>query len=271
MAKKSWQWRLYTISFMKKEKVRIIRSRMDLSGRRVLDIGCAQGVVSAQLKNGAGNWVHTDVDFANLPEARAVLGRDLVQCACARLPFASGSFDDVLLLDTLEHVDDDRALLAETARLLRPGGRLAISTPISGGFFLFNKLKNRFGLTPEIYGHKREGYSLAQLALLAGEQGLKTEYQGTYAKFFVEMVEMTLNVLFTRKNRIRSSHLHSGAISPTSAAALDKNPFLMRLYRYLIYPLLYLFTRLDRLLFCKTGYATLLIARKGVTVDGGAS
>ncbi len=225
MKKKSWQERLFAVSFMKKEKVRIIRSRMNLSGQRVLDVGCAQGVVSMMLKGNDQTWVHLDPDFANLPVARPVLGPVLIHNAGLSLPFADDSFDDVLLLDILEHVDDDRALLTEAVRVLRPGGRAAVSTPISGGFFLFNRLKKCFGLTPEIYGHKREGYSLDQLHSLAQGCGLEVEYRGSYAKFFVEMVEMLLNVLFIKKNRIRTSELGSGAISPTSETTLDKNPF----------------------------------------------
>lgn len=263
MDKQSWQWRLYTISLMKKEKVRILKKKMKMSGHLVLDIGCAQGVVSAVLKEANGTWVHMDPDFANLPEARPVLGADLVQGSGENLPFATGGFDDVLLLDILEHVHDDQALLREAARLLRPGGRMAVSTPISGKFFIFNRLKKHFGLIPEIYGHKREGYSLSQLENMMRDCGLKMEYRGSYAKFFVELVEMMLNVLFVKKNRIAKSELNSGAISPTSADSLDKNPFLMRLYRYCVYPLLYLFTRLDLLLPWKTGYATLVVARKG--------
>ncbi len=263
MDKQSWQFRLFSISLMKKEKARLLLRKMNFTARQVLDVGCAQGVVSAQLKGENRSWVHIDPDFANLTTARPVLGNDLVHSRGFDLPFADGSFDDLLLLDILEHVEDDRALLAEALRVLRSGGRLVISTPISGKFFLFNHLKKRLGLTPEIYGHKREGYSLKQLSALAVEYGLKIEYRGTYAKFFVEMVEMTLNVLFIKKNRIKSSELSSGAISPSSESSLDKNPGLMCVYRYFVYPVLYLFTRLDHLLFWKTGYATLLIARKG--------
>jgi len=262
MDKYSWQWRLFSISLMKKEKVRILQNKLDLSGHLVLDIGCAQGVVSAALKEGNGRCLHLDPDFANLLVARPVLGAELMQSSGAPLPFGDNGFACVLLLDILEHVDDDLGLLREAVRVLRPGGKLVISTPISGGFFFFHRLKKRLGLTPEIYGHKREGYSLSDLDALMKKSGLEPEYRGTYAKFFVEMVELMLNVLFIKKNRIKTSTLSSGAISPTSESSLDKNPVLMSIYRYFAYPILYLFTRLDRLLFWKTGYATLVIARK---------
>jgi SAM-dependent methyltransferase len=45
------------------------------------------------------------------------------------LPFAAGSFDAVLALDAFEHFDDDVAAMAETLRVLRPGGVLVATVP----------------------------------------------------------------------------------------------------------------------------------------------
>ncbi|MDQ3896159.1 MAG: class I SAM-dependent methyltransferase, partial [Actinomycetota bacterium] len=45
------------------------------------------------------------------------------------LPFADGSFDRVIAAEVLEHVVDDRAAMAELARVLRPGGTLAVTVP----------------------------------------------------------------------------------------------------------------------------------------------
>jgi SAM-dependent methyltransferase len=50
----------------------------------------------------------------------------------APLPLGDGEFDLVLLADTLEHVRDVQLLLSEARRVLRPGGRLAVSTPAHG-------------------------------------------------------------------------------------------------------------------------------------------
>lgn len=45
------------------------------------------------------------------------------------LPYGSGEFDLVLLSEVLEHLPDQRTVVAEAARVLRPGGHLLLSTP----------------------------------------------------------------------------------------------------------------------------------------------
>ena len=46
-----------------------------------------------------------------------------------QLPFPDGTFDAVILSEVLEHIPDDRHAIAEVARILRPGGTLAVTVP----------------------------------------------------------------------------------------------------------------------------------------------
>ncbi len=99
---------------------------------RVLDVGCGDGRLSAELR--AGELVAADVSAlaleraaARLPDARLVeLEPD------APLPFADGSFELVLCAETLEHVRDVQLLLSELRRVLVAGGTLALTTPAHG-------------------------------------------------------------------------------------------------------------------------------------------
>lgn len=94
----------------------------------VLDIGCGTGLVLEALR-AYGHPV--GIDFSRLAMAYCVK-RGIERLVCGRvetLPFGDGTFDLLLALDLLEHIDDDAALLRELWRVCRPGGRLLISVP----------------------------------------------------------------------------------------------------------------------------------------------
>jgi SAM-dependent methyltransferase len=71
--------------------------------------------------------------FVQLHRAqRADPGGTHLVCDAAHVPLADRSFDGILCLDVLEHVTNERAVLAETARLLKPGETLVLTVPHSG-------------------------------------------------------------------------------------------------------------------------------------------
>lgn len=101
---------------------------------RVLDVGCGPGGFTAVLAGMAGHVVGLDVSpgwVARATEnfralgvaARAVLGDG------ERLPFPEGSFDVVVLVDVLHHLDEPARVLEETQRVLSSRGRLLVFEP----------------------------------------------------------------------------------------------------------------------------------------------
>lgn len=88
-------------------------------GMRVLDFGCAdkpyRGLFSAELD-------YVGADIPGNPRADLTLGPD------GTLPAPDASFDAVLSTQVLEHVQDPPLYMRECARVLRPGGRLLLST-----------------------------------------------------------------------------------------------------------------------------------------------
>jgi ubiquinone/menaquinone biosynthesis C-methylase UbiE len=99
--------------------------------RRVLDLGCGTGRllrVAASRFPGA-LLVGVDISAGMLSVAsRAQTPAGLVRAAAESLPFPSGSFDLVIATLTLRHWVDRVAGLAESRRLLAPGGVLAIAS-----------------------------------------------------------------------------------------------------------------------------------------------
>jgi SAM-dependent methyltransferase len=77
------------------------------------------------------------------------------------LPFAGASFGNVFAFDVIEHIEDDRAMLHEACRLLKPGGTMWLSTT-ANDFSIFpgGGVQRRF---EQSWGHARRGYSAAML------------------------------------------------------------------------------------------------------------
>jgi len=95
---------------------------------RLLDIGAAFGFAVAEAH--CAGWDATGIEISVAAARRAGIaapGRVLVANAL-HTPFAAAAFDVVTLWDVLEHLSDPHAAIAEVARLLRPGGRLALTT-----------------------------------------------------------------------------------------------------------------------------------------------
>jgi SAM-dependent methyltransferase len=96
----------------------------------VLEAGCGEGYGAAvALDAGASTVVALDYDADAVEHARGTYGVPAVLGNLVALPFAAGSFDVALSLQTIEHLWDQRTFLVECARVLRPGGRLALTTP----------------------------------------------------------------------------------------------------------------------------------------------
>ena len=103
----------------------------DLKGVRVLDAGCGDGVLTCAMASRGAVVTGIDADPAMLDAARARAERtgvkaDFTDGRIERLPFADASFDVIAAVTVLCFVDDASAALHETARVLRPGGRVVL-------------------------------------------------------------------------------------------------------------------------------------------------
>lgn len=102
----------------------------------VLDVGCANGVHTLAAAGRARRVYGIDADVRQLGIAAAaarrrgaanvqLLGWDVTQ----PFPFAAATFDAVLFLDVIEHLEPRVAVLREIHRVLKPAGRLLLSAP----------------------------------------------------------------------------------------------------------------------------------------------
>jgi 2-polyprenyl-3-methyl-5-hydroxy-6-metoxy-1,4-benzoquinol methylase len=100
-------------------------------GERVLDVGCGEGRFTAELAAAGAGVVGIDMAEEPLRRARAAHpGVDVrLIDACGPWALADASFDAVWAGEVIEHVADTTGWLSEVRRVLRPGGRLLMSTP----------------------------------------------------------------------------------------------------------------------------------------------
>jgi SAM-dependent methyltransferase len=96
-------------------------------GKRVLDVGCGAGTDLARFVKGGAIGTGVDISPSAVALARANfeqlgLSADLREADGERLPFPDGSFDLVYAHGVVQYTADDRALVAECRRVLKPGG-----------------------------------------------------------------------------------------------------------------------------------------------------
>jgi SAM-dependent methyltransferase len=106
-------------------------------GMRVLDVASGPGYGAARAAARGAEVTGADVSEEMVALAAELHpGIEFRAADAARLPFPDGSFDAVVSNSLMPHVADLPAVVAELARLLRPGGRLALSTwdPDAPGF-----------------------------------------------------------------------------------------------------------------------------------------
>jgi SAM-dependent methyltransferase len=102
-----------------------------LAGRRVADIGCGTGRLLGILTSSGAAALGIDIDPGML--ALAATRGPVARADANRLPLADASMDAAVTVATLEFTADPAKVLAEMARVTRPGGRLvaAVLNPAS--------------------------------------------------------------------------------------------------------------------------------------------
>jgi len=97
-------------------------------GARLLDVGAAFGFAVAEARAAGWSAIGVEVSPAAARSASQWAEGGIAVASALALPFPSASFDAVTLWDVIEHLPDPNTALAEVARLLRPGGTLALTT-----------------------------------------------------------------------------------------------------------------------------------------------
>ena len=111
-------------------------------GDRLLDLGCGAGRHAFEALRRGARVVAFDYDEVELKDVAAMAaamgqagdvpapgGSATTRGDATRLPFPDGTFDRIIAAEVLEHIPDDGAAIRELARVLRPGGTMAVTVP----------------------------------------------------------------------------------------------------------------------------------------------
>lgn len=174
------------------EKIKRLVGENNFSGKKVLDLGCGDGRVSAELVKLGANVVGYDVDPVAIELAKQNgLDGQIVDLE-NKLAIDSDTVDLVLCLDTLEHIYNEDSLVSEIARVLEPDGRVVISIP--NHFDIRNRLAFLFGGSIIHWAHKKYdgttvwGYSHVRFPRLVDLEDLLCKHGLT-----VEAVQVNFN------------------------------------------------------------------------------
>jgi SAM-dependent methyltransferase len=160
----------------------------------VLDVG-----------SGAGNMAHhlahyghvIGLDYNPRPLAMAVRrALDVCQAVGETLPFPDEQFDLIALLDTVEHIPDELAVLQECCRVLRTGGRLLVTVPAFMWLWSYND---------EINDHERR-YSASELKMKLEVAGLHVRRM-SYNNFFLFPLIAGIRLMRPYSPDLASPHL----------------------------------------------------------------
>ena len=169
----------------------LIRPRLR-AGSRLLEIGCGAGnlllqavvpgsyPVALDLSMQALTFVRSRLEEAN-SDTQAPSGFACTQAIGEYLPLEDESFDCVLMSEVIEHLEVPQISIREAARVLRPGGRLLITTPNYRSFWpLMEWVVDRLNMAPKMAGEQHiSRFHPASLKRLLIESGLTLDYAGS--------------------------------------------------------------------------------------------
>ncbi len=255
-----WHEKLFKKSILKQQKLNAIVEMISLPANGLyLDLGGDNGVISLWLRKKIGRqWLSADIDPLAVRSMKELLGDEAFLISQNRIPLEDRSLGLVIIIDLLEHLEDDRGFVKELARVIKPGGELIVNVPYYRYHSILKKLKEKAGDTDETHGHIRPGYKLFQLKRLL-LPWFEIEKSMTYSKFFSQLIDVGIGFAYRHFKGDSEKAGSKGVLFTSSDYSRLKKQF--RFYS-ILYPLFFTMSILDRLLVGIEGYNLILRARR---------
>jgi len=263
-----WQLRMFNKTLKKQQRYHVLKKHLGPIADRdeclLLTCGDNNGAMNHYLRELGGKWSFADLEDVCIDEIAELLGTEVKLGAENQLPYPDAAFDRVITIDVHEHLNDPIVFTSEVHRVTKPGGQVIITVPNGDETKLAVRLKHAVGMTPQAYGHTRVGIPLAELKSIMRESQIEPSAESTFSRFFTEMLELTINFAYVKVLAKRSkAKVETGQIAPATSEQLKSVEKTYKLYS-LIYPIYWLISKLDALLFFTEGYVVVAEGRRRV-------
>ncbi len=169
---------------------RIVRMLGPTAGAECLLVGGGRLILALQAHG--GRWTYADDDAERLERVRRAGVREVAEVRGGRISLADGRFERVVVVDFLEHIEDDYGFVAECHRLLKQEGRLVVHAAEVRRWSLLNLLEKLFGVVEP--GRVREGYNESLIFDLL-KDGFDLEEFIEYERFFSGMAGLVVGLV----------------------------------------------------------------------------
>lgn len=181
------------------DRWRYLEKRLPLTrnAEKLIDIGCGTGAftIGAALRGYDCTGLSWDKRNQQVATERATLcGAKTVSFPIQdvreldRRPDFQGLFDVAICFENIEHIVDDRKLMRDIHRCLKPGGQLILTTP----YYFYRPMSKQHDLGPfrlvDDGDHVRRGYTKTMLIELCSEAGFMIEEIGFCSGFLSQMI-----------------------------------------------------------------------------------
>ncbi|RMD86400.1 MAG: SAM-dependent methyltransferase, partial [Candidatus Dadabacteria bacterium] len=212
-AASDWALKLFSLSPIKQRKLsKILKYAGDFKDKVCLDIGSDNGVISLLLRRRGGVWHSADLIEETVKSIESLVGERVFQLKDGEAtPYPDSYFDLIVVVDYLEHIENDRAFVKEMWRILKDGGAAVFNVP-NPKRGVVRWLKEALGQDDAAHGHLRSGYTIQDLNNLLAGYFTVVEHE-EYSRAFSELADtaITFALDLIKGKRSRKGTLVTGS------------------------------------------------------------
>jgi len=261
-----WQLRMFNKSLKKKMRYGVLKKHLGDIGadEQCLLVTCGDnnGAMNYYLRELGGHWSFADLEDTCVEEMAELLNQEVQFAGDEKLDYPDAHFDRVVTIDVHEHLDDPGPFSLEVGRITKPGGQVICTVPNGDESKIVVKMKHAVGMTADEYGHSRIGLTIAEMKEIMQRSNVEPSVTSTFSRFFTESLELTINFLYVKVlSKNSAAPVEKGQIAPATKDQLKSVQKTFKIYS-LIYPIYWLVSRLDALVFFTEGYVVVVEGRR---------